>query len=153
MKGSLLELNKDLMTCKMGGVSSFCQLPPTAAKAFDGIKSMAGYPAGVVLFSEKQEALGVFVLCQGEVKLSISSTGGRTLVMRTAKPGQILGVASAVAGTPYECTAETLCPSEVAFVRQEDFLRFLAEWPQAIHAVATQMSGEYQFVLMARTVA
>jgi CRP/FNR family transcriptional regulator, cyclic AMP receptor protein len=148
-----LELGIGFKPCKLGGISSFCVLPSTAAKDFDAIKSTANYPTGAVLFAEKEDSRGVFVLCQGEVKLSISSTGGRTLVIRAANAGEILGLASAVAGTPYDITAETVCRSQVAFVRREDFLRFLTKWPQAIQIVARQMSEQYQSVLMAKTVA
>jgi len=39
---------------------------------------------------EKQDGRGVFVLCEGEVKLSISSSEGKTLILRVAKAGEIL---------------------------------------------------------------
>jgi len=145
MKGPYgLELNDGCKTCKLRSTSFFCQLSPTALKDFDVIKSTAIYPKGALLFMERQDARGVFVLCEGEVKLSISSSEGKTLIMRVAKAGEILGLMAGMSGTPYEVTAETVRPCQVAFVRREDFQRFVAKYPEASRGVARQMSMQYQ---------
>src|ERR1700674_3345365 len=131
MKGPYgLELNDGCKTCKVKGSGFFCQLPPSAVKDFDAIKSTATYPKGALLFVEKQEARGVYVLCEGEVKLSISSPEGKTLIMRIARAGAWLGRRAAFAGLPSKVTAETIHPCQVAFVRREDILRFVAKYPE-----------------------
>jgi CRP/FNR family cyclic AMP-dependent transcriptional regulator len=145
MKGPYgLELNDGCKTCKLRAAGFFCQLPSAAVKDFDAIKSTATYPKGAFLFMERQDARGVFVLCEGEVKLSISSSEGKTLIMRVARAGEILGLMSALAGSPYEVTAETLHPCQIAFVRREDFLRFVAKHPEASQGVVRQISSQYQ---------
>ncbi len=82
-------------------------------------------------------------MCGGEVKLSISSSGGKTLILRIAKPGEILGLMATLSGSPYEVTAETLHPCQVAFLRREDFLRFIAKHPEAYQGVVRQFSSLY----------
>jgi CRP/FNR family transcriptional regulator, cyclic AMP receptor protein len=145
MKGPYgLELNDGCKTCKLKAAGFFCQLPPAAVKDFDAIKSTATYPKGALLFMERQDARGVFVLCEGEVKLSISSSEGKTLIMRVAKAGEILGLMAALSGSPYEVTAETIHPCQIAFVRREDFLRFVAKHPEASQGVVKQISAQYQ---------
>jgi len=145
MKGPYgLELNDGCKTCKIRGAGFFCQLPAPAVKDFDAIKSTATYPKGALLFVEKQEARGVYVLCEGEVKLSMSSPEGKTLIMRIARAGELLGLMAAMAGLPYEVTAETIHPCQVAFVRREDFQRFLANHPETSQNVVKQMSSQYQ---------
>ena len=145
MKGPYgLELNDGCKTCKLKAAGFFCQLSPSAVKDFDAIKSTSTYPKGAFLFMERQDARGAFVLCQGEVKLSISSIEGKTLIMRVAKAGEILGLMAALSGGPYEVTAETIRPCQVAFVRREDFQRFVAKHPEASHGVVRQMSVQYQ---------
>ena len=139
-----LELNEGCKTCKLKGNGLFCQLPTAVLKDFDAIKSTSTYPKGALLFLERQEARGIFVLCEGEVKLLISSSEGKTLIMRVAKAGEILGLMAALSGSPYEVTAETLHPCQVAFVRREDFLRFIAKHPEAFQSVVRQMSSQYQ---------
>jgi CRP/FNR family transcriptional regulator, cyclic AMP receptor protein len=145
MKGPYgLELNDGCKTCKLRAASFFCQLSPAAVKDFDAIKSTATYPKGALLFMERQEARGAFLLCEGEVKLSISSSEGKTLIMRVAKAGEILGLMAAMSGGSYEVTAETIHPCQVAFVRREDFQRFVAKYPEASQGVARQMTMQYQ---------
>jgi CRP/FNR family cyclic AMP-dependent transcriptional regulator len=96
-----------------------------------------------VLFLEKQDARGVFVLCGGEVKLSISSTSGKTMILRIARAGEILGLMAAMSGSPYEVTAETVHPCQVAFIRRDDFMRFVAKHPEAYQGVVKQLTTLY----------
>ena len=64
--------------------------------------------------------------------------------MRIARAGELLGLMAAIAGQPYEVTAETIHPCQVAFVRRDDFLRFLAKHPEASQNVVKQMSSQYR---------
>jgi CRP/FNR family transcriptional regulator, cyclic AMP receptor protein len=145
MKGPYgLELSDGCKNCKRRAAGFFCQISPAALKDFDAIKSTSAYPKGALLFMERQAARGVFVLCEGEVKLSISSSEGKTLIMRVAKAGEILGLMAGMSGAPYEVTAETIRPCQVAFIRREDFQRFVAKNPEASQGVARQMTMQYQ---------
>jgi CRP/FNR family transcriptional regulator len=83
------------------------------------------------------------VLCKGRVKLSICSTDGKTLILKIAEPGEVLGLSASVSGKPYELTAETVDPCQVNFVKREDFHRFLRENPDACLRVAEQLSEKY----------
>lgn len=138
-----LETMDSCENCNVRMNDAFCHLSPAALKDFSSIRFPATYPAGALLFLEKQEARGVFVLCAGQVKLSISSSGGKTLILKIAKPGEILGLTATLSGSPYEVTAETLHPCQVAFVRREDFLRFIAKHPEAYQGVAKHLSALY----------
>ncbi|HYA89698.1 MAG TPA: Crp/Fnr family transcriptional regulator [archaeon] len=122
---------------------SFGQLPAKAAKDFNSLKSISAYPEGAVLFMECQDPRGVFIVCEGEVKLTISSSEGKTLILRIAQAGEILGLMSVLSGKPYEVTAETLHPCQIAFVRREDFQQFMAEHPEALQGVVKQLSSNY----------
>lgn len=137
------ELSESCQSCKLRANGFFCQLSPVALKDFNAVKSPATYPAGSVLFLEKQDPRGVFVLCAGQVKLSISSSAGKTLILRIAKPGEILGLMAAMSGSPYEVTAETIHPCQVAYVRRDDFLRFVAKHPEAYQGVVKQLTSLY----------
>ena len=137
------EPNESCQSCKLRASGFFCQLSAPALKDFNAVRSSAMYPSGALLFLEKQDPRGVFVLCAGQVKLSISSSGGKTLILRIAKPGEILGLMATMSNSPYEVTAETLHPCQVAFVRREDFLRFVAKHPEAYQGVVKQLSTLY----------
>jgi CRP/FNR family cyclic AMP-dependent transcriptional regulator len=137
------EANENCQSCKLRTNGFFCQLSPAALKDFSAVKSSATYPAGALLFLEKQDPRGVFVLCAGEVKLSISSRAGKTLILRIARPGEILGLMAAMSDSPYEVTAETLHPCQVAFVRRDDFLRFVAKHSEVYQGVVRQLTTLY----------
>jgi CRP/FNR family transcriptional regulator, cyclic AMP receptor protein len=137
------EPNESCQSCKQRTNGFFCQLSAPAIKDLNAMRSSAAYPAGAVLFLEKQDPRGIFLLCAGQVKLSISSSGGKTLILRIAKPGEILGLMATMSGTPYEVTAETLRPCEVAFIRREDFSNFVAKHPEVNQGVIKQLSTLY----------
>jgi CRP/FNR family transcriptional regulator, cyclic AMP receptor protein len=130
-------------TCKLKETGFFCHLNPTATKDLDSIKYSTTYPGGAVLFIEKQSLRGVYVLCSGKIKLSISSSGGRRLTLRIAKPGEVVGLMAAMSGSPYEVTAETLEPCHVEFIRQDDFLHFIGKYPEVYQAMLRQLSSQY----------
>jgi CRP/FNR family cyclic AMP-dependent transcriptional regulator len=145
MKGPYgFELNGNCQNCKLRGNGFFCQLPAAALKDLDAIRFTSAYPAGAVLFIEKQTARGVYVLCDGEVKLSISSSEGKKLILRITKAGEVLGLGSALSGTPHEVTAETLRPCQIAFIPGDAFSRFLTKHPEAYPIVASQLGSHYQ---------
>jgi CRP/FNR family cyclic AMP-dependent transcriptional regulator len=141
-----LDIIENCLTCKMRVEHIFCDLPATALQAFENIKYATAYPKGAVLFVEGQSPRGIFVLCKGRVKLSICSTDGKTLILKIAEPGEVLGLSASVSGKPYELTAETVDPCQVNFVKREDFLRFLRENSDACLRVAEQLSGKYNSV-------
>jgi len=145
MKGPYgFETNEHCQSCKLKTSSFFCELTAPALKDFDEFRSSTTYPEGALLFLERQEPRGIFVLCAGEVKLSISSSGGKTLILRIARPGEVLGLMATLSGEPYEVTAETIRPCQVAYIRRDDFLRFIAKHPEAYQGVVRQMTSLYQ---------
>ena len=122
-----LDIIESCLACKMRAEHIFCDLPPAALQSFESIKYATAYPKGAVLFVEGQAPRGIFVLCKGRVKLSICSTDGKTLILKIAEPGEVLGLSATVGGKPYELTAETVDPCQVNFVKRDDFLHFLKE--------------------------
>ena len=136
------EFFENCTTCKRRTEGYFCSLPEGALLAFDTIAFTNVYPEGAVLFSEGQPPRGVFVLCRGAVKLSISSGDGKTLITRIAQHGECLGLSSVLTGNAYKASAETLEPSQVNFIKREDFLRFLHEHTDACASSSRQLSFE-----------
>jgi CRP/FNR family transcriptional regulator len=132
--------------CQAGSLRAsehFRHLSPAATKDFDAVAIRASYPAGAVLFIEKHEPRGVFLLSSGSVKLSVSSSCGKTLILRIAKPGEILGLMSTLSGAPYEVTAEALHPCTLSYVPRKLFLQFVAKHAEAYQGVVKQLSALY----------
>jgi len=138
-----MEIVESCLTCKLRAERIFCDLPASALQTFENIKYATAYPQGAVLFVEGQMPRGIFVLCKGTVKLSINSPSGRTMIVKLAEPGEVLGLSATISGKPYEVTAETIDPCQVNFVKREDFLHFLKEDVEACFKVAEQLSEKY----------
>ena len=138
-----LDIIESCRTCKMRAEDIFCDLPEAALHCFEQMKYAASYPKGAVLFVEGQPPRGIFVLCKGRVKLSLSSTDGKTLILKIAEAGEVLGLSASVSGKPYELSAETIDPCQVNFVNRDDFLRLLHEHTDACLRVAEKLSEKY----------
>ena len=69
----------------------FCNMAAEPVEALDTMKFTGAYPKGALLFVEGEQPRGVFVLCRGRAKLTTTSTEGRTLIVKIASPGEILG--------------------------------------------------------------
>jgi CRP/FNR family transcriptional regulator, cyclic AMP receptor protein len=95
------ELTDTCATCKFRADGFFCQLSPAQLRDFDAISHVSAYPAEAVLFVQQQKSRGFFQVCLGEVKLSVSSSEGKTLILRVAKPGDVIGIWPAISGAPY----------------------------------------------------
>jgi CRP/FNR family transcriptional regulator, cyclic AMP receptor protein len=138
-----MEIVESCLTCKLRADRIFCDLPATALQTLENIKYATAYPKGAVLFVEGQMPRGIFVLCKGTVKLSITSPSGRTMIVELAEPGEVLGLSATISGKPYEVTAETIDPCQVNFVKRDDFLRFLKDDVEACFKVAERLSEKY----------
>ncbi|MFZ0466338.1 MAG: Crp/Fnr family transcriptional regulator [Candidatus Acidiferrales bacterium] len=138
-----LEIIETCIACPHREDRIFCNLPPAALQRLSAITSASSYPKGAALFVEGQAARGVFILCNGRVKLSTSSADGKTLIVRIADPGEVLGLPATVTGKPYELTADVIEPTQANFISRADFLNFLREHGDAALRVAQQLGETY----------
>ncbi|MGA9979049.1 MAG: Crp/Fnr family transcriptional regulator [Candidatus Sulfotelmatobacter sp.] len=138
-----MEIVESCLTCKLRVDRIFCNLPASALQTFESIKSATSYPPGAVLFVEGQLPRGIFVLCKGSAKLSINSPGGKTMIVKLAEPGEVLGLSATMSGKPYEVTAQTIDPCQVNFIKRDDFLKFLKDDVGVCFKVAEQLGEKY----------
>lgn len=138
-----LNIIENCLSCKFREDRLFCHLTPAALKQLSSIKSSAMYPKGALLFLEGQQPRGVFILCQGKVKLSMSSRDGKTIILKLAEAGEVLGLSATVSGRPYEVTAELVEPTQASFIARDQFLGFLKANGDAALRVAEQLSANY----------
>lgn len=128
----------------------FCDMPDEALATFDDIKTLHVYPRGTALFHEGNAAKGMFVVCEGRVKLSICSESGKRMTLRIAGPGEVLGLSASLSSTPYEVTAEVLENATVACVKRKDLLRFLRDHREAclqvVHLLSRDLHTAYDRV-------
>lgn len=135
------------LTCKDRHGDWFCNLSPQALVEFDALGMHMMVPSNATLFFESQPARSVYILCAGHVKLTTSSRDGKTLLVRIAKPGDVLGLSAAIAGTPYEITAQALDPVQVKSFQRQDFLRFIERYVEGSMHATKMLNREYRDAL------
>src|ERR1700674_2484137 len=138
-----LQVIEDCIACPLLKERLFCNLPRPVLEQLDAISSIATHPRGAVLFVEGQDPRGVFILCNGRVKLLGSSGAGKTIIFRIAEAGEIIGLPSTLSFKPYELTAQALEPTQSNFIPREKFLGFLRQHGEAALRVAEMMSNIY----------
>jgi CRP/FNR family cyclic AMP-dependent transcriptional regulator len=138
-----LNILDDCLACPVREEHLFCNLSAPALQQLNEIKSTAVYPKSAVLFIEGQQPRGVFVLCTGKVKLSTSSSEGKTVITKISDAGDVLGLNAIISNHPYEVTAEMIEPGQANFIPRDDLLRFLREHGEVAVRVAEQLSRNY----------
>ena len=128
----------------------FCALSGDAIREFDEVKEQLVLGRGELLFAEGRPARGVYVLCDGRAKLTVSSENGRRLMLRVAGAGEFLGLESCLRGENHDFTVELLDNARIAFIKRKDLLRFLRDNPVLCMAVVGRLSehlhGAYERV-------
>lgn len=138
-----LQVIESCLKCPMTKEQLFCNLSPNTIASLDAISTSATYPKGAILFVEGQEPRGVFILCNGRVKLSASSAAGKSMILRFANAGEVVGLPGTILGRPYEDTAEALEPIQANFIPRHDFLQFLRQHGEASLRVSEMLCHIY----------
>ncbi|HUP50297.1 MAG TPA: Crp/Fnr family transcriptional regulator [Thermoanaerobaculia bacterium] len=138
-----LEVEYNCSECRVRAERLFCNMSEETVGTLDTVKFTGLYPKGSLLFVEGEEPRGVFILCSGRVKLTTSSTEGKTLIVKIAEPGEVLGASATILNKPYEVSAETIEPSQLNFIKRDDFMKFLVGNAEACMHTAQQLSEKY----------
>jgi len=139
-----LPIIDNCQACKLRNGNFFCAFSQASVQALDQAKHASCFPESSVVFLEGQQARGVYILCQGRAKLMTTNADGKSLILKIAEPGAILGLHSVISGRPHEVTVEALQPSQLAFIRRDDFLRLMNEHPDACLRAAEHLARDCQ---------
>jgi len=138
-----LDIHNTCTECTVRAERLFCNMSNSSIGAVDAIKFTGVYPKGSLLFVEGEMPRGIFILCSGRAKLTTSSTEGKTLIVKIAEPGEVLGASATILGKPYEVSAETIEPAQLNFIKRDDFLKLLGSNAEACMHTAQQLSEKY----------
>jgi CRP/FNR family cyclic AMP-dependent transcriptional regulator len=139
-----LEIIESCTSCKIRQTTWFCTLSPHVERSFSVCSHQSTYPGGSLLFVEGQKPRGVFLLCAGRAKLFTTSREGKVLILKIAKPGEVLGLSAVISGTAYELSAETSGPCQVNFIDRESMMNLVRNNGElGLHA-AEALSRDFQ---------
>jgi CRP/FNR family transcriptional regulator, cyclic AMP receptor protein len=140
-----LDVIESCAECPLTNSAFFCGFSHPVRQALSQVSHNSTLPAGAILFVEGQTPRGVFIVCSGKVNLSTTSREGKTLILRTAEAGEVLGLSAAISGLGYEATAETGTPCQLNFVDRKHLLELIATHSEVGLHAAHSLSRDFHF--------
>jgi CRP/FNR family transcriptional regulator len=134
--------------CELRASRIFCNLSCTAFEYFEKIGEHRTRSEDFIVFREGAPCNGIYLVCAGEVKLSTASPNGRTMILKIAGPGEILGLSATLNLQPYEATAVTRRRSTLKHIGRSAFLGFMRTHAEAGVNAASMLATEYREVLL-----
>ena len=104
-------------------------------------------PKGQILYYEGQAPTRVYLLSSGKIKISVSTSEGRLVLVRIVEPGEMFGLSAALTGMEHRSTAQTLEASEVASMPKKAFVDEQSKDPAAFSKITRQISSNYRSAL------
>jgi len=139
-----IDIVDDCMQCAHTQPGFFCCFSHPVMETLNQVSHKSTLPAGAILFVEGQAPRGMFIVCSGRVNLSTTSREGKILILKTAGPGDALGLSAVISGVGYETTAETATPCQLNFIDRKHFLELLETQTEAGFHAAQSLSRDYQ---------
>jgi CRP/FNR family transcriptional regulator len=119
-----------------------CHLLSQDLQGLQDVKLSSIHPRGDILFAEGQPAHGVFLLSSGRVKISVASAEGKTMILRVARPGDLLGVNAVLQDRPFEATAQAIDRCRIDFIPRSDFVKLMDKSKTARVGVSMALCSE-----------
>ena len=134
--------------CTKKPANGFCQLPEGALRILGSQGMEVALRRHTTLFLEGAPVRSLYYLCSGSIKLFSNSLDGRTVILRFAGPGELLGlnelISQAAGEGPacFEVSAEAMESAKVMELPVAAFRQILAEYPEAGLRVGRQLAHE-----------
>jgi CRP/FNR family cyclic AMP-dependent transcriptional regulator len=125
---------------------AFRNLSGEASTRLNKIGMETHYDRSEMLFSEGEMPQCVFIVRSGRIKVSVTSREGKTMIVRIAEAGHVLGLSAALGANQHEVSAEALEPCSVTAIQVTDFLGLLSRYPEAAMEATRWVLKEYQVV-------
>lgn len=129
-----------------------CLVPPSSVAAFQSLSYVLHtanpnkidflQDRGKVLFTEGEPAAGIYILLAGRATVSITSAGGKIVILRVAQSGDVLGLNSTLRNCAYDVTVHALDPCHMDFVSRSELMALMETSRQCTQAVLRELSDE-----------
>ncbi len=100
---------------------------------------------GEIVFQEGAPPAGLYIICQGKVKLvKHSPDKAKKQLLKLLGPGELLGEESLFAGEPYIAHARTLEKTTLRLIEKRDFWGFLERHPAVALKLIEKLARELE---------
>ena len=111
-------------------VPLFEELSESELDALSQVALLRTFPKDRVVIMAEEGGDSLFVIHDGQVKVSIVSEDGREVILSILGEGNFFGEMSLLDGHPRSANVTTTQETELLMVRRADFLRFIQKSPQ-----------------------
>ena len=125
----------------------FCSLDNPVLAELELASSADIFPTHCDLFLQGEDAIALYLVCGGYLKLTAGRTNERQMVIRIAGPGSILGLYAVLSHGEYEVSAKALTPVQIRSFKRGKFLDFLSSHKEVQRQAMQNMCQEYRFAL------
>lgn len=119
--------------------SVFARLDEATIAALAASATRRAWDSGAVLFQRGDAGDYLLALTSGQVRLSVSTPGGKELVLRHVGPDEVIGEFSLIDGQPRSADATVVQPSSGILLQRDRFLRVAETHPQLGLALARHL--------------
>jgi CRP-like cAMP-binding protein len=98
------------------------------------------YARGEVIFLEGDEGTALCLIAEGRIRIQLTGTDGREVVITVYGPGEIFGEMALLDGEPRSADAIAQEPSRVFWLQRDDFQAFLEDHPRAAMKMLAALS-------------
>jgi CRP/FNR family transcriptional regulator len=82
-----------------------------------------------------------YIVAKGKVKVIKHSSLGKEFIIAFFGPGEMFGEVAVFENKPYPASAQTVTETKVIGIKREDFLSFIANWPQVAPKIINILAG------------
>lgn len=132
----------ECQSCSTRPVGAVCDLSLDGLGELRAIGVTSVYRARQSVFTEGVPATGLYLVCEGQVKLFHADHLGREHILGIAGPGAVLGELSPTNGAAHSVSAEAMAESQLCFLARERLGGFLQRHPQASLRLIVALSKE-----------
>jgi CRP/FNR family cyclic AMP-dependent transcriptional regulator len=104
------------------------------------------YPKGSVLFEEGDPPAGALVVLAGRVKVSLTSSSGKALVLGCFGSGKALGLVGSILARPHNTTAEAIQETRAVLIPCQELIKDMRTNPLASFQIAQLISEDCRFL-------
>ncbi len=119
----------------------FSDLSSEDVKVLAEQTKMKNYDSGRTIYFPGQSADSIYILKEGQVRLSRTNADGRTLTIALLEPGELFGEMTLKEDGEQSVRAEALKDSLICWISREKFLDFLSDHPE-LNLKVTQFMEE-----------
>jgi len=118
----------------------FADLPPEHLAQLAMHVNHRHYTEGATIFREGDPSVSLYLIRDGEVKITVSAPTGRDITLAMLGPGDAFGELALLDNLKRSATATATAITDVLLVNRADFLQLLEAEPTALHGLLTGLA-------------